>query len=46
MVEEEIVREGYPIGHHGKPLHGGISMQTAIQILCTLPQGPMDEVPN
>ena len=37
MVEEEIVRKGYPIGHHGKPLHGGISMKTTIQILCTLP---------
>jgi len=46
MVEEEFAREGDPIGHNGKPLNGGTSMQTAIQILCTFSQRPMDVVPN
>lgn len=46
MVEEEIARKGDPIDQHGKPLHVGTIMQIAIQTLITLPQGPMDVLPN
>ena len=46
MDEEEITREGNPTRHNDKPLHGGTTMMTTIQVLCILYQREMDVVPN
>lgn len=46
MVEEDIARGGKPTGHNGKPLHGGTTVKTSIQVLCTLFLRVVDAVPN
>jgi len=46
MVEEEIAREGNPICHNGKSLHGGTTVETSIQLLYSIPQRIVNVVPN
>lgn len=46
MVEGEVVGEGNPIGHNGKPLHGGIIMKKTIHGLCNIFHREMDVIPN
>jgi len=46
MVEEELPRKREPIGHHGNLFHGGTTIQVAIQIIWTIPQGSMGAVSN
>lgn len=44
-VENVWLGERNPTCHDGNPLHGGITVQKTIQILCNLSQRKMVEIP-
>lgn len=38
MTKDAVTIKREPIGHHGKPLHGGTPVQDATKIICPVPQ--------
>lgn len=41
MAKETVIGKREPIGHHGKPLHGGTPVQDATKIMCRVAQRSM-----